>query len=126
MSNLEEDPRYHSVLSRIYAILNDPEKAIYEAKIAMALYPTTKDALSADWYEMELAKVYAITGKHTMALDIIEKLLKGPSSHNWWDIKYNVIFIKVFDNNPRFHNMIEKDEERFRREVIIDISSYLP
>ena len=75
---------------------------------------------------MDLAQIYALTGEHTMALDIIEKHLAGPSNTNWWHMKYHILFNKVLGNNLRFIKMIKEDEERFRRGITIDINSYLP
>ena len=96
------------------------------AKMAMELYPPTKDAFYSDKYEMDLANIYALIGEHTMALDIIEKQLVGPSVTNWWDIKYNNLFNKVLGNNSRFISIIKKDEDRFRRESTYDLSIYMP
>ena len=126
LPNLNEDSRYHAALSWVYALLDKPQKAIQEAKMAMELYPPTKDAFYSDKYEMDLAHIYSLTGEYTMALDIIEKHLEGPSTTNWWDIKYKNLFNKVLGNNPRFIKMIKEDEEKFRREITIDISNYLP
>ena len=58
--------------------------------------------------------------------DIIEKQLVGPSSTNWWDIKYNNLFNKVFGNNPRLISMIKKDEDKFRRESTYDLNIFMP
>ena len=92
--------------------------------MAMELYPPGKDQFAADAYEINLAMIYAITGEHKIALDMLEKLMSEPSNINWWDLKY--YYSKFFDNNPRLNKMIKDDEERFRRETTIDISNYLP
>ena len=52
--------------------------------------------------------------------------MSEPSNINWWDLKYSVIYNKISDNNPRLNKMIKEDEEKFRREITIDISNYLP
>ena len=93
--------------------------------MAMELYPHAKDAFSSDQYEMTLESVYALIGEHTKALDIIEKQLVGPSGTNWWDIKYNNLFNKVFGNNPRFISIIKKDEDRFQRESTYDLNIFM-
>ena len=92
----------------------------------MELYPPKKDQFAADEYEINLAMIYAITGEHKIALDMLEKLMSEPSNINWWNLKYSVIYNKIFDNNPRLNKMIKEDEEKFRREITIDINSYLP
>jgi TolB-like protein len=126
LPDLEGDPRYHVYLGRIYAILGNLEKAVLEAKMAKELYPNTKDAFASYDFDIQIAKIYAIIGKHKIALDIIERLLIGPSTSKWWTIKYNSILNKIFKEDPRFKRIIKKDEEKFRREITIDINSYLP
>ena len=69
--------------------------------------------------------IYAITGEHKVALDMLEKLMSEPSNINWWDLKYHY-YPSIFDDNPRLNKIIKDDEERCRREITIDISNYLP
>ena len=126
LPNIDKDSRYHKMLGWIYAYLDDAQKAIQESKIAMELYPPKKDQFEADEYEINLAIIYAITGEHKIALDMLGKLMSEPSNINWWDLKYSDIYNKIFDNNPRLNKMIKEDEEKFRREITIDISNYLP
>ena len=126
LPNIDKDSRYHRMLGWIYVYLDDAQKAIQESKIAMELYPPKKDQFEADDYEINLAMIYAITGEHKIALDMLEKLMSEPSNINWWDLKYSDIYNKIFDNNPRLNKMIKEDEEKFRREITIDINSYLP
>ena len=123
--DLEGDPRYHAYIGRLYAILGNSEKAVREAKMAKELYPNTKDAFASYDFDIQSAKVYAILGKHKIALDIIERLLIGPSTSKWWMIKYSPTLNKIFKEDPRFKRIIKKDEEKFRREITIDISNYL-
>ena len=126
LPNIDKDSRYHRTLGWIYVYLDDPQKAIKEAKMAMELYPPKKDKFVAAESEINLAKIYAITGEHKIALDMFEKLMSEPSNINCWDLKYNIIYPSIFDDNPRLNKMIKEDEEKFRREITIDISNYLP
>ena len=78
----------------------------------------------------EIAFIYWLMDEkdkaYKKALDIIEKQLVGPSGTNWWDIKYNNLFNKVFGNNSRFISMIKKDEDKFRRESTYDLNIFMP
>ena len=129
MINLQEfqgDPRYHLVLGFIYAMLGNNEDAIKETKMAIALSPSSKDAMLASIFKGGLAEVYTVIGEHDMALDMIEIFLTESSSYNWNLIKYHHIFNKVFKNNPRFKSIVKKDEERFKKEATYDLGIYLP
>ena len=57
---------------------------------------------------------------------MIEIFLSEPSNFNWKDIKYHMIYNKLYKNNPRFNNIVKKDEDRFRREATYDLGIYLP
>ena len=125
MEGYDTDPRYHATLGLVHALLDEKELAIKEAKIAIELYPVMKDAYSADWYEMDLARVYSILGEYEMALGIIDRLFTGPSHMNWM-IKYDILFNKFLGDNPRFEKLVKDDEEQFRNEAKYDIDQYLP
>ena len=57
---------------------------------------------------------------------MLERLLTNPSSVNWIDVKHDVILDNIYKDNPRFKKMIKKDEDRFKREAIYDLSIYMP
>ena len=80
----------------------------------------------SDYYEYTLAAVYALIGEYDKSLDIIENLLSEPSNFTWYDIKYDPGARKVYRNNTRFNTMIQKDEDRFKREATYDLGIYLP
>ena len=108
LPDIDKDSRYHKMLGWIYVYLYEPQKAIQEAQKAMELYPSQKDKFTSDEYEINLAYIYAITGEHKIALDMIDKLMSKPSNINWWDLKYSYFsFNIIFDNNPRFIKMIK-------------------
>ena len=125
MEGYDTDPRYHAALGLVHALLDEKTLAIKEAKLAIELYPVMKDAYSADWYEMDLARVYSIVGQYDMALDIIERLLNRPSNMNWME-KYDIIFDKFLGDNYRWKELIRIDEEKFHKEAKYDINSYIP
>ena len=126
LKGYEGDPRYHSILGYIFALLDKKEDAVREAKMAIALSPPHKDAFKSGIYEGFLCEVYATIGEHDKALNMIEIFLSEPSNFNWKDIKYHMIYNKLYKNNPRFNNIVKKDEDRFRREATYDLGIYLP
>ena len=126
LQGYEVDARYHSKLGIIYAMLNKPEKAVQEAKLAISLAPPTIDIFASDAYEYSLGAVYALIGEYDKSLDIMENLLSEPSNYNWYDLKYDPGARKIFKNNARFNTMIQKDEDRFKREATYDLGFYLP
>ena len=123
LEGYEEDPRYHSMLGMIYAMLGENDIAIKEAKMAIPL--SSKDHYKVSLFESQLAEVYVVLGEFESALDIIEKLLSKPSRSSWTSVKYHHVFDKVFRNNPRFKSIVKKDEDRFRREATYDTAIYL-
>ena len=60
-----------------------------ETKMAMALSPSSKDAMLASIFKGGLAEIYTIIGEHDMALNMIENFLTESSSYNWNLIKYH-------------------------------------
>ena len=73
-----EDPRVHSSLGRVYAILGQKDKAIREGKLAVKLYPVSKDALLGPTYVLDLARIYVLVGENEAALDKLDYLLSIP------------------------------------------------
>jgi len=122
LEGYEEDPRYHSMLGMIYAMLGENDIAIKEAKMAIPL--SSKDHYKVSLFESQLAEVYVVLGENDKALDIIENLLSKPSRSSWVSIKYHHVFDKIFRNNPRFKSIVKKDEDRFRREATYDTAIY--
>ena len=126
LEEYEGDPRYHSSLGIIYALLGNKENAIRESKIALVLSPPSKDAFKASFFEGLLAEVYTFIGEYEKALNIFEDLLSKPSTFSWEDIKYHWVYHKAFKDNPRFKSIVKKDEDRFRKEATYDLGIYLP
>ena len=126
LTSYEGDPRYHAGLSSIYAMLDEPITAVQQAKMAISLAPPRKDIFSSDHFEFNLAAIYSLIGEYDKALDIFNKLLSEPSNYKWHDIKYDPLLRKIYKNNTRLNTMIQKDEDRFRKEATYNISVVLP
>jgi TolB-like protein/Flp pilus assembly protein TadD len=73
-----DDPRVHSSLGIVYAGLGRKEDAIREGKLAVQLYPVSKDAMDGPNFVTNLALVYLMTGEYDLALDQIDYLLSIP------------------------------------------------
>ena len=125
LEGYDTDPRYHASIGLLHALVGDTSIAIKEAKLAIALYPDTKDAFISDWFEMDLARGYSIVGEYDMALDILEELINKPSHVNWM-LKYDEIFDTFLGNNLKWKELIRIDEEKFHKEAKYDINSYIP
>ncbi|NIM91447.1 MAG: protein kinase, partial [Candidatus Aminicenantes bacterium] len=103
-----DDPRLHSSLGIVYASLGRKEEAIREGKLAIKLYPVSKDALTGTSFMQDLASIYIIVGEYEAALDQIEYLLSIPS----WQISAAYLRIEPeFDplrEHPRFKRLLKK------------------
>jgi serine/threonine-protein kinase len=76
-----EDPRIHSSLGGVYAALGQRDEAIHEGKLAVELYPVSKDALVGPTYVWNLARIYVFVGEYGAALDKLEYLLSIPNTY---------------------------------------------
>ncbi|HSE39668.1 MAG TPA: protein kinase, partial [Acidobacteriota bacterium] len=111
-----QDARIHSSLGIIYAGLGRKEDACREAKLAVELYPVSKDAVDASALVMNLALVYVMTGEYDLAFDQIEYLLSIPS---WLSVPLLQLDPRwdPLRNHPRYAQLIEK----FQREQNLQI-----
>jgi serine/threonine-protein kinase len=102
-----DDHRVHSSLGISYAGLGRKEDAIREGKLAVQLYPTSKDALIGSQYVENLAQIYVMVGDYDAALNQLDYLLSIPS-------QISVPWIRIdprwdpLRNNPRFQQLMKK------------------
>ena len=101
-------PDTHSRLGIAYAGFGRKEEAIREGKLAVELYPVSKDTYLGPIYVDRLAKIYVLVGEYEEALDKIEYLLSIPTRyasvqllqlHPIWDPLREL---------PRFKHLLEK------------------
>jgi TolB-like protein/Tfp pilus assembly protein PilF len=106
-----EDPRVHSSLGIVYAALGQKDDAIREGKLAVEMYPVSKDALIGPSYVWNLARIYVLVGENEAALDKLEYLLSIPYSNisvpalkadPQWDPLHGL---------PRFQQLLKKYSE---------------
>jgi TolB-like protein/Tfp pilus assembly protein PilF len=73
-----EDERYYAALGYAYSYKGDSRKAIENAQKAVKLKPIKLDAWQGHEKELDLAKIYVLTGEYDLAMDKIEFLLTIP------------------------------------------------
>ncbi|MGD8536822.1 MAG: tetratricopeptide repeat protein, partial [Candidatus Aminicenantes bacterium] len=104
-----EDSRIHAALGLAYAFLGRKEEAIQEGKLAVKLYPLSKDAYGAPHYVNSLAMIYTVVGEYEEAVSQLEYLMSIPSG----DI-VSIPLLRldpVWDplrEHPRFKRLLEK------------------
>ena len=102
-----DDPRYHSSLGIVYALLGLKEDAIKEGRKATELLPISKNAEYGISYELDLAMIYAFLEERDKAIIQLENLLK---KNTWISIPY-IKMIPAFDvlnDEPKFHELLKK------------------
>jgi TolB-like protein/Flp pilus assembly protein TadD len=105
-----EDPKFHSALGNVYALLGRKEDAIKEARHAVELAPESTDAMAVG-YAANLAFVYAQCGEVDQAITLLARLLTTPGAAritlahlrlSWeWD---------PLRNDPRFQKILQSPE----------------
>jgi len=73
-----DDIRYCSSLGLAYAFSGNREAAVREGELAVALYPASRDAFEGPRYILNLARICALVGDETKALDQLEFLFSIP------------------------------------------------
>ncbi|HET7065363.1 MAG TPA: hypothetical protein VFI49_13915 [Rudaea sp.] len=79
-SSLYVETAWRAALAMAEAGLGQRDRAVAEARRAAALVPETSDLLEGPTWQEYLAKVYAMNGDATLALPLIEHLLKTNGS----------------------------------------------
>jgi TolB-like protein/Flp pilus assembly protein TadD len=100
-----EDERYYSALGYAYAYKGEKKKAIENAQKAAKLKPLKLDAWQGQAMEMNLAKIYTLTGEYDLAMDKIEFLLTIPGDISIPFLKINPMYDKLRDL-PRFQKIL--------------------
>ncbi len=104
-----ENAYSRSDLAEAYAGLGRYQEAIEEAKTAVNLLPISKDAMSGPTILAVLADVYIVAGEHELAIDLLDTLLRLPSSNQVFTLRYHPSYDPLRDN-PRFEAMLDKYE----------------
>ncbi len=105
-----DDPWTHRRLGLAYAGLGRKEEAIREGKLAVELYPVSKDAFWGPGYVFYLAWIYVIVEEYDAALDKIEYLLSIPYELSVQQLKIDPRFDPLRDH-PRFKRLLEENSQ---------------
>jgi hypothetical protein len=95
----------HALLGLSLAFLGRKGEAIPEARKAVELAPTSKDAHDGPYLLHQLARVYVLIGEHEKAIDTLEELLKLPYyvTKGWLRIDPNFDPLR---EEPRFVKLV--------------------
>ncbi|MEJ2535656.1 MAG: protein kinase [Calditrichia bacterium] len=107
LKEFPNDARMHSSLGIAYAGLGEKDKAIKEGKRGVELLPISKEAWNGYYRELDLAKIYAMTGEYDLAIDKVDYLLSIPGVLSVPYIKIDPVW-KPLLNIPRFKKVLEK------------------
>ncbi|RLD51236.1 MAG: hypothetical protein DRI97_15960, partial [Bacteroidetes bacterium] len=82
-NRIRENPReqsYRSMIGHVYARLGMNKKAIAEGILATQLMPQTLDNWSGYERQLDLARIYSLTGENVLALEKTDYLLSTPGN----------------------------------------------
>jgi len=104
--NDPNDPRFRTILGKVYAVIGETDKAVGEGKTATNLVSYDKDAFRGAWFALDLAEIYTLSGDYEEAIELLEFLLSVPGfvskndlrlSPKWDPLRYH----------PKFHKLTE-------------------
>jgi TolB-like protein/Tfp pilus assembly protein PilF len=101
-----DSPDTHIQLARVLAFLGDKDSALAEAQRATELVPQS-DAFGGPEIMSGVAEVYATLGENNRAIEVLDRLLSGPSSITAQFLKINPIWDPL-RSDPRFQGLIDK------------------
>jgi tetratricopeptide (TPR) repeat protein len=105
------NPLLLSKLAVVDALLGRKDDAISEAKRAVEVLPTTKDAIDGPDMLKNLAVVYAWSNEPDLALQHLETLSKMPFGLFYPDLKFAPYFEPI-RKDPRFEKLVTDLEPR--------------
>ena len=99
-----EEAQRHALLGLTLALLGRKADAIREGRRAVELLPASRDGLLGPYVELQLVRIYLLTGEPAAALDQLEPLLRAPSylSPGW--LKLDPTFDPI-RGDPRFQRL---------------------
>jgi tetratricopeptide (TPR) repeat protein len=100
-----DDSQAHGLLGVALAYMGRKAEAIREGVRALALTPISKDAYGGPYIQLQLVRIYILTGEPEKALDQLEPLLRIPFylSPGW--LKVDPTFDPL-RKNPRFQKLL--------------------
>jgi tetratricopeptide (TPR) repeat protein len=102
-----DDWQRHAILGVALAYLGRKADAIREGRRGVALMPISRDAYFGPYSQLQLARIYLLTGEPELALDQLEPLLRIPFyiSPGW--LRIDPTFDPV-RKHPRFQRLVDQ------------------
>jgi serine/threonine-protein kinase len=99
-----DDAQRHVLLGLALAYLGRKAEAIREGRRGVELLPIAEDALTGPYVQLQLVRIYILTGEADLALDLLEPLLRIPFylSPAW--LRLDPAF-EPLRGNPRFEGL---------------------
>jgi TolB-like protein/Flp pilus assembly protein TadD len=105
-----DDERYYAALGYAYGFKGENKKAIENGQKAVRLKPLKLDAWQGYLKELDLTKIYILTGEYDLAMDKIEYLLTIPGDLSVPLLKIDPTYDKLRDL-PRFQKILTTEYE---------------
>jgi serine/threonine-protein kinase len=102
-----KSPPAHMALAFAWAGLGNAEAATREARTAMALMPSSRDALNGVDYEYIAAQVFAQVGRVNEALSLLEKIYLAPNGPAAADLRLDPRWDPIREQ-PRFKALLAR------------------
>jgi TolB-like protein len=103
-----DDERYYASLGYAYAYSGDYKKSLENALKAVSLKPLKLDSWQGYMKEVDLARIYILTGEYDLAMDKIEYLLTIPGDLSVPLLKIDPAYDKLRDL-PRFKKILSTE-----------------
>jgi tetratricopeptide (TPR) repeat protein len=101
-----DDWQRHALLGLALAYLGKPDAAVREGRRGVELMPISRDGYFGPYVQLQLARIYLLTGKPDLALDQLEPLLQVPFyiSRGWLRLDPTFDPLRA---HPRFQHLVE-------------------
>jgi TolB-like protein len=108
LAETPDEPRYRSSLGIALAGLGMDEEAIREGREGLRLMPPEKEAWRGGFRVIDLARIYAMTGRIDEAIEQLEYVMSIPADLSVWDLRLDPTWDPL-RGNPRFEALAAPD-----------------
>jgi eukaryotic-like serine/threonine-protein kinase len=100
-----DDAQRHSILGVALAYLGRRADAIREGRRGAELLPVSEDAINAPYVQLQLARIYVLTGERDQAVEMLQAMLARPFyvSRGW--LRLDPAF-RALAGHPRFDALV--------------------
>jgi tetratricopeptide (TPR) repeat protein len=100
-----DDAQRHAILGVALAYLGRKAEAIREGQRGAELLPLSKDAINAPYVQLQLARIYVLTGEPDQAMRMLEEMLARPFyvSRGW--LRLDPAF-RGLEGHPGFEELV--------------------